>query len=130
MTPPDPAVEPIPAPKEFTFSVSAPFAAALQAAVEMYGEPVVKWAWDAFMPPFLVFAKELHKEQRLTAMAASLSLDAQQTDDAFKLLACLKGATDPHKAWLAAEILLRSTPVEALDNLTAAMAQPQPGKPS
>jgi len=107
-----------------TLALSEPFVAGLAAAVEMYGEPVVAWAWDAFMPRFLVFAQAIMREQELSGQATAHKLDAEQAKDGLALLGALRGADNPHNAWLAAEILLRHLPAGASANLLAALGPP------
>lgn len=103
--------------------ISERMADLLSAAINTYGEPVVCWAWESFMPALLPFADAKIKEARLTAEASALGLNEDQIVDAMSLYAALSKSSDPHHAWKAAEVMLRIAP-DGAGNLLAAMGPP------
>jgi hypothetical protein len=101
-----------------------PFLEAIKASVDEHGEEVVYWAWQTFFVAFLPFAGTLLAEQRAAEQAKKYELTLDQALDAIALVGNLRGASDPHKAWLAAEILFRTCDPVAIENLLAAAAVP------
>lgn len=117
----------IPPGEQIALRLSEPFVQALAKAVETYGDDVVFWAWRTFFVQFLPFAAVLLKEQVFDTTRKQYNLTDEQTMDAISLLGNLRTADDPHKAWLAAEILYRSCSTDAIKHLHAAIALPPPG---
>jgi hypothetical protein len=83
---------------------------------------VVFWSWQNFFVAFLPFASTLLAEAKAAEQAKKYDMDLDQALDAIALAGNLRGATDPHKSWLAAEIIMRLATPEALENLMAALA--------
>lgn len=102
-------------------TLTAAFVTDLAAAVGEYGEPVVHWAWNAFFTGLLPFAAAIRREQELEAMGQALGLTREQTMDGIRLMHALRESDNPHNAWLAGEIVLRTMPKEGVSNLVAAI---------
>ena len=95
-------------------------------AVYRHGGDVVLWGWRTFFQQFLPFAGLLLAENDLVNAAKDSGLTKERALDALSLMGLLSRTDsvqpDEHRAWLAAEILLRVASKPILERVLAAAA--------
>lgn len=82
-----------------------PIGVLLERALAVHGEDVVRFAWQTFTIPMLRVAQAITDYNALMQLAKRNELSADDVGEAIALVACLRGAADPHKAWMAGELL-------------------------
>jgi hypothetical protein len=78
-------------------------------ALAKYGDDVVLATWQHFAVPFMPVAQSIAEFQELVSAAQANQLRPSDVIEAIALLGALRTSDDPHRAWVAAEILARNT---------------------
>ena len=78
-------------------------------ALAKYGDTAVLAAWQHFTIPFLPVAHAIAQFQDLINLAEANKLNPEEVGEAIALLGSLRASEDPHRAWMAAEIIARNT---------------------
>jgi hypothetical protein len=74
-------------------------------AIEQYGDQAVLWAWSHLFAAFIPLAASMLHEQRMFEAAKKAGLGADDVEQAFVLLASLRGEPSDHNAWVAADVI-------------------------
>ena len=79
-------------------------------ALAKYGDTAVLAAWQHFTIPFLPVAHAIAQFRDLIKLAEANKLTyPEDVVEAIALLGSLRASEDPHRAWMAAEIIARNT---------------------
>lgn len=87
----------------------ATLAAEIGKALAKYGDAAVLAAWQHFTVPFLPVCEMMAHFQEIVSVAQANGIPPSDVNEALGLLGSLRASDDPHRAWMAAEILTRNT---------------------